>query len=157
MVSILYGKHKIITITTFLLIGTYLYNKSEAILAQKAEKIYPGTYQVIVKKVDDGDTIQVDIPAMPAIIGEAISIRLYGIDSPEIHDRRPEIKAIANKAKEMLKDTLYSAKIVSITDLRRDKYFRIDAVVIADGKNLNQMMLEAKLAKPYDGGKKSPW
>ena len=37
----------------------------------------------------------------------------------------------------------------------RDKYFRINARVIADGQDLSEMLVVKGLAIPYDGGTKT--
>lgn len=142
-------KLKIITLITIII---FILGAS----AQKNE-YFGETYEIIVLKVEDGDTILAEIPSLPPIIGHKIGIRLYGIDTPELHDKRVEIRALANRAKDSLSKKLQKAKKVTITNIRRDKYFRIDAIVIADGINLNAAMLDSKLAKPYDGGKKLPW
>lgn len=149
------SRFKIITICAIfsLIIG---YSKSTEFFTQ-SEKTYSGSYQVIMISVYDGDTFAADIPDFPPVIGDRIGIRLNGIDTPELNDKRPEIKIMAEKAKSVLLTSLKNAKKIVITDLRRDKYFRLDATVIADGVNLNQLMVKLELAKPYDGGKKSPW
>jgi endonuclease YncB( thermonuclease family) len=123
----------------------------------KTEKTYEGTYEVIVVKIYDGDTITVNIPAFPDIIGHNINIRLNGIDTPELTDKRIEMKQKALLARQFVDDTIRKSRKVEITDLRRDKYFRIDAQVIIDGVNLNQLLLKNGYARPYDGGTKSPW
>lgn len=149
------SRFKIITICTIfsLIIG---YSKSTEFFTQ-SEKTYSGSYQVIMISVHDGDTFTADIPDFPPVIGDRIGIRLNGIDTPELTDKRPEIKIVAEKAKSVLLTSLKNAKKIVITDIQRDKYFRLDATVIADGVNLNQLMVKLELAKPYDGGKKSPW
>jgi endonuclease YncB( thermonuclease family) len=125
--------------------------------SQKARNIYPGTYEVILVRVHDGDTIIVDVPVFPAIIGDNILVRLSHIDTPEMTDKRPEVKTLAIKAREVLKQILHDAKKIELTELKRDKYFRINAIVIADGVNVQTTLINLELAKPYDGGKKSPW
>ncbi len=37
----------------------------------------------------------------------------------------------------------------------RDKYFRIDARVLADGQDLADLLISQGLAVPYDGGTKT--
>jgi endonuclease YncB( thermonuclease family) len=125
--------------------------------SQKGRKIYPGTYEVILVRVYDGDTIIVDVPVFPAIIGDNILVRLSHIDTPEMTDKRPEVKTLAIKAREVLKQILHDAKKIELTELKRDKYFRINAIVIADGVNVQTTLMNLELAKPYDGGKKLPW
>ncbi len=41
--------------------------------------------------------------------------------------------------------------------MQRGKYFRIVADVYVDGNSLADELLQAELAKPYDGGKKPKW
>jgi len=105
--------------------------------------------------VYDGDTFKVDIDEFPPIIGKNISIRVYGIDTPEIKGTRT--KELANRAKYMARSMLKKAKVIELRDIRRGKYFRIIADVWIDGKNLGQHLIKQGLAKPYFGGKRSEW
>ena len=161
MIMIMLERYKIITL--MLVAGLIFRNQPGApdntagFESQKARKIYPGTYEVILVRVHDGDTIIVDVPVFPAIIGDNISVRLSHIDTPEMTDKRPEVKTLAIKAREVLKMILHDAKKIELTELKRDKYFRINAIVIADGVNVQTTLMNLELAKPYDGGKKTPW
>jgi len=161
MIMIMLERYKIITL--ILVAGLIFRNQpgvpdNTAIFeSQKARNIYPGTYEVILVRVHDGDTIIVDVPVFPAIIGDNILVRLSHIDTPEMTDKRPEVKTLAIKAREVLKQILHDAKKIELTELKRDKYFRINAIVIADGVNVQTTLINLELAKPYDGGKKSPW
>lgn len=162
MVMVALERYKIITL--ILIAGFILSGEApkepdvaEIFKPQVAGKVYPGTYQVILVSVHDGDTIIVDVPVFPAIIGDHISIRLSNIDTPEMTDKRPEVKLLAIKAREVLKHLLQNARKIELIQLKRDKYFRINAIVIADGVNVQDTLLNLELAKPYDGGKKSPW
>lgn len=158
MLSLIADKTKLITYVVLFLVLTHIHGISKLpAYSAKAEKVYPGTYEVIVIRIHDGDTMTVEIPALPSIIGQHINIRLDGIDTPEMTDKRIEIKSKALAARQFVKDRVSSAKKVEITHLKRDKYFRIDAKILLDGKDLSQMLLQEGLAKPYDGGTKSPW
>lgn len=161
MIMIMLERYKIITL---ILVAGLIFrnqpgvpNNAAIFESQKARKIYPGTYEVILVRVHDGDTIIVDVPVFPAIIGDNILVRLSHIDTPEITDKRPEVKTLAIKAREVLKQILHDAKKIELTELKRDKYFRINAIVIADGVNVQTTLMNLELAKPYDGGKKLPW
>lgn len=55
-------------------------------------KTYGDTPTVKIVKVYDGDTIHVDIDNWPSIIGKNIGVRVYGIDSPEMHDKNEEVR-----------------------------------------------------------------
>lgn len=110
-----------------------------------------------VSSIYDGDTIRVTIRAWPAVAGERILVRLYGIDTPEISDKRPRVYRLARSAKQFSVTQLRGAKRIELRQIRRDKYFRLLAEVWVDGRNLSELLLKAGLAKPYFGGKKVSW
>lgn len=121
------------------------------------EKTYGTAIVSEVVAVYDGDTFTANIKDYPAIAGERISIRIDGIDTPEMRDNRPKIKALAQEAKQYAVKRLREGKVVELRDMKRDKYFRILATVIIDGTDLGEELIQAGLAKPYDGGKKTKW
>jgi len=87
-------------------------------------------------RVIDGDTFVCDIDEHSPIAGKNISIRLRGINTPELRDKDPEVRKSAYEAKEHLERLLTSAKVIELRNLGRDKYFRIDADVYIDGENI---------------------
>lgn len=110
-----------------------------------------------VTSVYDGDTFRCNIDGWPGIVGERMMIRILGIDTPELRDKRPEIKALALKAKQFAVEQLRNAGQVELKNMHRGKYFRILADVYFDGQDLGKLLIEEGLAKPYDGGKKNTW
>ena len=46
---------------------------------------------------------------------------------------------------------LRQAKVIDLRGVKRGKYFRLVAEVIADGENLSDLLLAMGLAWPYDG------
>jgi micrococcal nuclease len=110
-----------------------------------------------VSSIYDGDTIRVSIHAWPAVAGQRIPVRLYGIDTPEMSDKRPRVYKLARSAKQFSVTQLRGAKRIELRQIRRDKYFRLLAEVWVDGRNLSELLLKAGLAKPYFGGKKVSW
>ena len=104
----------------------------------------------------DGDTCSFDI-LMPAVLSSALGVRLLGIDTPEIKGKCQREKDLALAARALLVSSLLY-KQVTLKDVTRDKYFRIDAIVLADGENVNQKMVNAGLAVPYNGtGPRHNW
>ena len=103
----------------------------------------------------DGDTITFNLPGLHSIIGEKISIRVNGIDTPEIKGKCEKEKYDAKQAKEMVADILKDAEQITLKNMERGKYFRIAADVYADGENLADILIEAGVAVQYDGGKKA--
>ena len=110
-----------------------------------------------VINVYDGDTFRVNIDEFPPIIGENIAIRILGIDTPEINGNCQKERQLAIKARDFTRKYLNSGSVISLTDLKRDKYFRILANVYIDGKNLGDALLMQNLAVVYLGKKKFNW
>jgi len=102
----------------------------------------------------DGDTITFNLPGLHPIIGEKISIRVNGIDTPEIRGKCEKEKYDAQQAKEMIADILKDAEQIDLKNIERGKYFRIVADVFVDGESLADILIETGLAVPYDGGTK---
>lgn len=114
-----------------------------------------------VIKVRDGDTFVINIENIPDVFGKEIAVRIRGIDTPELNDKREEIKAIAIKAKEELEKLLLNSNAesgqkpnITLYNLGRDKYFRLLASVKVDNVDVAEYMIKKGLAKSYDGGKK---
>lgn len=105
----------------------------------------------------DGDTIIMDLKGLPQVFGRGISLRLSGIDCPEIRDADPVVRAHALKARKYLADRIDAAKKVQVLDAKRDKYFRLNGRLLLDGVDMSKEMIDKGFAKPYDGGTKQPW
>ena len=89
------------------------------------------------------------------IIGNKISIRVNGIDTPDIRGKCEKEKYDAKQAQQMVADILKDADQIVLRNMERGKYFRIAADVIVDGENLADVLVEAGMAVRYDGGKKT--
>jgi endonuclease YncB( thermonuclease family) len=110
-----------------------------------------------VDRVHDGDTFIAEIADVHPLIGKEISIRIKGIDTPEITEKRQDIKALALKAREYVAHRLQQGSVVELCNVQRDKYFRILADVRVDGIDLGSELIQSGLAKPYDGKTKPTW
>ncbi len=126
-------------------------------LPLQAKQLYGNLCVKTVKRVHDGDTFIVDIANVHPIIGQDISVRIHGIDSPEITDKREEIHSLAFKARDYVKERLQNAKSIELNNVQRDKYFRLLADVRVDGADLASELLAKNLAKPYKGKTKPTW
>ncbi len=103
----------------------------------------------------DGDTITFNLSGLHPIIGDKISIRVNGIDTPEIRGKCEKEKYDAQQAKEMIADILKDAETITLKNIERGKYFRIVADVFVDGESLADEMIEAGMAVAYDGRTKT--
>lgn len=102
----------------------------------------------------DADTITVDIPDTHPLIGKRISVRVRGLDTPEIKGTLPCEKEAARTAQRLVENLLRRAQRIDLTAVARDKYFRILADVKVDEQSLTEVLLKNHLAYAYDGGTK---
>ena len=94
-------------------------------------------------------------PPFDSVLGRGLGLRLKGVDSPELRGECERERKLAEKAKEMTAGMLVG-KAVTLEDISKDKYFRLNAVVIDEnGVNVAEALIAKGLAVPYDGGKKS--
>lgn len=110
-----------------------------------------------VVKVYDGDTITIasklPYPESPLY---RFTVRLNGIDAPEIKGKNEDEKRSAQIAKQALENLILHRTVV-LKNQQTEKYGRILADVYIGELNLNKWMLDNKYVVPYDGGtKKSP-
>jgi endonuclease YncB( thermonuclease family) len=105
----------------------------------------------------DGDTCSISIPGLPPIFGNKLGLRLVGIDTPEMKGKCDEERALAQQAKAFLNSRLETAQEIKVEFVARDKHFRVLVLIIADGLDLADAMVEAGLARNYHGEAKSSW
>lgn len=102
-------------------------------------------YKVV--KVIDGDTIVVDIG------GKNETIRLIGIDAPEIGGGSRSKKCFGKEAEEFARKLLSDASVELKKDESqndRDKYNRLlRYAIMEDGNNFNEQMISGGLAREY--------
>jgi endonuclease YncB( thermonuclease family) len=116
-----------------------------------------GDISVELVSVYDGDTITVNIKGYPPIVGEKISVRVWGVDAPEMRSLDQTERAYAVEARKFVRKSLQRAKEIRLVRMRRDKYFRILAEVVFDGHDLGEELLKVGLGNRYYGGKKQMW
>lgn len=122
-----------------------------------ANKDYGSVIVSEITSIYDADTFTANIEGYPPIAGERISIRILGIDAPELRGKCESEKIAASIAKQHTVQALRSAKVIELKDMQRGKYFRILAHVYVDGKSLGKELMKAGHAKAYDGGKRNAW
>jgi endonuclease YncB( thermonuclease family) len=108
-----------------------------------------------VIKVYDGDTITIaaKLPYASSPVYK-FSVRLSGIDCPEIKGSTEKEKELAKHARDALSERI-NGKMVSLRNVSTEKYGRLLADVYIDGECLNTWMLVHKYAIKYDGGTKT--
>ena len=108
---------------------------------------------VEVVSVYDGDTFKINLNCKEEVLCQNISVRVRGIDCPEIKGKTAKEKHLAKKAKTFTENFLAAAP-VNLKNCGRDKYFCLLCDVKVNEEDLAQALLKEGLAYPYDGGTK---
>jgi micrococcal nuclease len=105
----------------------------------------------------DGDTCTFTIEGIPKVFGEKISVRILGIDTPEIRGKCEGEKLKAKEAKKFINDFLLNGQHISLVNVDRGKYFRLLADIEVDGISVSELMIKKGYARVYEGGKRLEW
>jgi len=107
-----------------------------------------------VIKVYDGDTITI-ASKMPFENSPyyRFSVRLKGIDCPEMRTKNVEEKQCSILTRNFLR-TMLSDKVVQLKNVELEKYGRILANVYLDGVDISELLCDKNMAVKYDGGTK---
>jgi endonuclease YncB( thermonuclease family) len=62
-----------------------------------------------VVEVYHGDTFKIDLTSWHPLFGDDISIRLFGVDTPEMRGTTDEVKALAMQAQQVTEKALIGA------------------------------------------------
>jgi micrococcal nuclease len=108
-------------------------------------------------RVIDGDTILVDAHIWPGH-RVRVSVRLRGIDAPELRTRCAAEKRAAERARDALAGMIGS-KPIEITNIGGGKYYgRVLADArSSDGADIAEALLRRDLVRPYGEGRRLPF
>jgi endonuclease YncB( thermonuclease family) len=121
------------------------------------DKSYGDVKVLEVISIYDGDTFRANLKGYPDIVGEHISIRINGIDTPELRGKCDKEKLLARKAKQFTVEHLRAAKNITLKNIKRGKYFRLIADVYIDGVILGELLIKQDHAVKYIGKTKKQW
>lgn len=112
------------------------------------------TYKAQCLSVVDGDTAKVlcDLGFDTSI---KITLRLYGINTPEIHSKIADEREQAQKAKARLIELIEGKEIIVRTFKTKEKYGRYLAqIFLVDSVCVNDVLVDEGLAEAYYGEKR---
>lgn len=116
-------------------------------------------YDWKIIKVIDGDTVKFEANFLPDPLRKQLNLRVLGIDTPE-KGKRAECdseRELSKKASQFTKDFIASGKPYILLENWGKFGGRVLGDVIVDEKRLSAALIDAGLARPYDGGKKESW
>jgi micrococcal nuclease len=125
----------------------------EDITYEHTVEFIPNVKEGKVIKVYDGDTITVGFYVPGETSPYRLSVRLLGIDTPEMKGGSVEEKNKAKLAQQFLSSQILG-KIVSLQNGCKEKYGRLLANVYCEGVHINQLMIDNNHAVAYFGGTK---
>lgn len=118
------------------------------------------TYDTTIIRVSDGDTIVIAAPYLPAPLKPQLSVRIFGVDTPEKGWRAqcPAEAAMGEKASSWTKDLVKSGKQFQVILYGWDKFGgRVLGDILVDGKSVRSGLIAAGLAREYYGDRKESW
>ena len=114
------------------------------------------TVPATVNSVYDGDTVKVSADIWPGITWTG-SVRVLGIDTPELRGKCPEEKAAAVEAREFVKRVAGDHVLLHGIKLGKFAGRVLASIQIETGDDLAELLIEAGHARPYDGGAREGW
>ena len=117
-------------------------------------------YDVVLTRVIDGDTIAFQANWLPDPLKKELSLRVFGVDTPEkgFRAKCPSEDARGQAASAFTKAQISASQKRQITLMDWDKYGgRVLGDLILDGKSLRQMLIANGFAREYYGEAKTSW
>lgn len=117
-------------------------------------------YDAVLTRVVDGDTIAFKAEWLPDPLKKELSIRVYGVDTPEKGFRaKCEQEARRGEAASAFtKDLIKASKRRQIVLMDWDKYGgRVLGDVLLDGRSLRAALIANNFAREYYGEAKTSW
>jgi len=112
-------------------------------------------YDCRIKRVVDGDTIDLDIDLGFGTWRCSERIRLYGVDTPECRTRDAKEKAAGLLAKKFVEEALHVGGSYKLQTKEKGKFGRYLGVIILNDKtSINATLVSEHLAVPYHGQSK---
>ena len=118
------------------------------------------TYDVILTRVIDGDTVAFQANWLPEPLKKELSIRVFGVDTPEkgFRAKCPSEDQRGQNATAFTKQLINQSQSRQIILMDWDKYGgRVLGDVILDGKSLRQQLIANGFAREYYGEAKTSW
>ncbi len=118
------------------------------------------TYDVNITRVIDGDTVAFEAPFLPEPPKKELSIRVFGVDTPEkgFRAKCPSEDQRGQNATAFTKKMVAAAGKRQVVLMDWDKYGgRVLGDVLLDGKSLRMMLITNGFAREYYGEAKQSW
>ena len=129
-----------------------------AVWAQKAPQ--GATYDAKIVRVNDGDTVVIAAPFLPAPLKPELAVRIYGVDTPEKGHRAqcPSEAQRGEAASAFTKNAVASTQKHQVVLYGWDKFGgRVLGDMILNGVSLRAELIKNGFAREYFGEAKQSW
>ena len=140
------------------LILTLLFLISIPAIAQKQPQGV--TYDATILRVNDGDTVVIAAPFLPAPLKQELAVRIYGVDTPEkgFRAKCPQEDARGQAASKFTRDMVANSQKRQVVIYDWDKFGgRILGDIVLNGQSLRAMLIKNGFAREYFGEAKQSW
>ena len=118
------------------------------------------TYPADIIRINDGDTVVISAPFLPAPLKPELAVRVFGVDTPE----KNHLAKCESERQRGLAATEFTKKMVSQSQQRQvvlygwDKFGgRVLGDIILNGQSLRVMLIQNGFAREYYGEAKTSW
>lgn len=128
------------------------------VLAQKTPQGV--TYDAQIVRVNDGDTVVIAAPFLPAPLKPELAVRIYGVDTPEkgFRAKCPQEDARGKAATEFTKQAVTQSQKRQVILYDWDKFGgRVLGDIVLNGQSLRAMLIQNGFAREYFGDAKQSW
>lgn len=117
-------------------------------------------YDAKILRIIDGDTVVIAAPYLPAPLKPELSVRVYGVDTPEKGSLAKCIQEeeLGKLASTFTRQAVASSSGRQVVLYKWDKYGgRVLGDILLDGKSLRELLIQKGFAREYFGGFKKSW
>lgn len=118
------------------------------------------TYDAQIVRVNDGDTVVIAAPFLPAPLKPELAVRVFGVDTPEKGHRAqcPSEAQRGEQASAFTKNAVKNTKKHQVVLYGWDKFGgRVLGDMILDGVSLRAELIRNGFAREYYGDAKQSW
>ena len=130
---------------------------STAYAQKKPQRV---TYDANILRVNDGDTVVIEAPFLPAPLKKELAVRVFGVDTPEkgFRAKCPQEDQRGQAASAFTKQAVANAQKRQVVLYDWDKFGgRVLGDIILNGQSLRSMLIQNGFAREYYGETKQSW
>lgn len=141
-----------------LLVGALLLSSVGTAVGQRAPNGV--TYDATILRINDGDTVVISAPFLPAPLKPELAVRIFGVDTPEkgFRAKCPAEDQRGLAATEFTKKAIAESTRRQVILYSWDKFGgRVLGDILLNGQSLRGLLIANGFAREYFGDAKTSW